>query len=130
MNNRIRLYSFNDDATDYSLFTNDMKMSLRTIAEQRRLQEWTWMGPVGGDLVAATTSLEANTSFLEEVDALLKKQELCLLKLDQATPVEDIELLVEVIADTLEACVVEVKERTALLYRPANPPVMDIQSLE
>jgi len=127
---RMRLYSFNKDATDYSFITDDVKASLQMIAQQRVLQQQSWTGPVGGDFMAAITHLEGNASFLEEVDALLEKEELCVLDLDGATPVDNIELLVEVIADTLEACVIETKETTVLLYRPANPPSLDVHSLE
>lgn len=107
-----------------------MKETLRVNASQMALQEQTWTDPAGGsDLVAVISSMERDPSFLEAVDASLKKEELCLLRLGDAVPLDEMELIGEVIADTVDACIVDVTESTVLLYRPATPPVLDLTKL-
>lgn len=98
------------DGNDSGYKNSDaMKETLQVHVSQMVLQEQSWTNPAGGsDLVAVISSMEIrDPSFLEAVDASSKKEELCLLRHGYAVPLDKMELLGEVIADMVDACIVD-----------------------
>lgn len=84
----------------------------------------------GDDLEEAIQKLDLNHIWMERVDEALWKHELIVLRLTRAVKKKKgVKLLSERIADELKAHVAQTVGHTALLYRPARPPVMNLDEM-
>mmetsp|Transcript_1535 Transcript_1535/g.1960 ORF Transcript_1535/g.1960 Transcript_1535/m.1960 type:complete len:388 (-) Transcript_1535:96-1259(-) len=114
------------DVIDYeSLMNGKKRVALRKICGGKKS---------GGDMpTVVLRSVEAglpDARFFEEVDAKLWREEMVLLRLKDAVPKKkDAKMLGETVAGELNAHVAQVVGRTVLLYRPGNPPRLDLNAL-
>lgn len=125
--------------TDYSSINGAQRRALRALGGRKKadntLSVFPWKGPsIGnefdGEIDDAVNQLPIAASWLEQADDLLWKHELVLLRLNTAVAKKKgAKLLGERIASQLDAHLAQVVGHTALLYRPAIPPVLDIEEM-
>jgi len=127
-------------STDYEITMNGAKrVALRTYAGRKKTdktiveEEWPKKGDRVDDLAdlpIAIGALLLDPIWMERVDSLLWKEEIILLRLTNAvSKKKGAKLLGERIARELDAHVAQVVGHTALLYRPAFPPVLNLEEM-
>lgn len=132
------------DILDYDSYMNGAKRSiLRSAAGRRKndnsMVEFAW--PSSGafvdakdanvDLEEAVANMNIDHSWMEAVDNALWSHELILLRLTNAVQKKKgAKILGERIAKELNAHVAQVVGHTALLYRPARPPLLSLEPVE
>jgi pyrimidine deaminase RibD-like protein/RNA-binding protein YhbY len=126
--------------TDYETSMNGAKrVALRSYAARKKAdktiveQEWPRKGGTVDDLVdleVAVAALQLDPTWMENVDTILWKEEVVLLRLGNAvSKKKGAKILGERIAEQLNAHVAEVKGHTALMYRPAFPPILNLDEM-
>ena len=134
-----RITPRHDNATDYSNINGAMRRALRALGGRMKVEKTLvvhhWDGPkieedTERDFVNVINQLPMNASWLEQVDSALWDHELILLRLNSAvSKKKGAKALAERIAKQLDAHIAQVMGHTALLYRPAIPPVLDLVKL-
>ena len=126
--------------TEYEQYMNGAKRTaLRTYAARKKtdktLKEQDWPRKAGkvddsADLTESVTALPLDPVWMEQVDEMLWKEEVILLRLSHAvTKKKGAKILGERIAKQLDAHVAQVVGHTALLYRPAFPAILNLDNL-
>jgi len=129
------------DAEHYSHVTGVMRRGLRKIAGQKKtensLQQVSWSAKQAATTTAtpipttedAVNDLELPSEWMENLDELLWKEELVKVRLSNAVKKKKLaKRLGTRVASCLGAHVAQVVGHTVLLYRPAIPPVLDLES--
>ncbi len=125
---------------DYEQFMNGAKRrQLRSIAGRRKnegsMQEFYWpaysesvdTSDESIDLEDAIGKLSFDHGWMEIIDGALWEHEIILLRLTNAVrKKKGAKMLGDRIAEELNAHVAQVVGHTALLYRPARPPILDL----
>jgi pyrimidine deaminase RibD-like protein/RNA-binding protein YhbY len=129
---------------DFSYITGAMRRSLRSLAGRKKsdnsLSEIDWTGKSIAavsqntddkiDWDSLIASLALDPTWLERVDRLLWKDEIVLLRLNNAVKKKKaVKLLGGRIAEQLRAHVAQTVGHTCLLYRPGIPPVLDLNDI-
>lgn len=123
--------------TNYEYVTGSMRRALRALAARKKAErtmvEVNWGGAsveVDSDMETAIETLVLEPEWMEHVDAVLWREELLQLKLNQAVAKKKgAKLLGERIADQLSAHVAQTVGHSVLLYRPGLPPVLNLEQL-
>jgi pyrimidine deaminase RibD-like protein/RNA-binding protein YhbY len=129
----------------YEQVTGAMRASLRTFSSRKKkdksLSEVSWGGETipleNNDAIDDPAQMNERVNavalepeWMEHLDGLLWKQELVLVRLNQAVAKKRyVKQLGDRIAQQLQAHVVQTSGHTVLLYRPGKPPVLDLESL-
>lgn len=127
----------NDLRDDFSYINGAKRSALRsqcnTMKREKRMAEVSWGGgsvPVNDEMEQAINELELSPEWMEHLDDLLWREEMVVLRLTNAIKKKKgINMLGNRIAGILKAHVAQTKGHTVLLYRPADPPIIDLDDL-
>lgn len=122
---------------DYSYVTGGMRRAMRALAVNRKkegsLAEMAWQGSTiqaDANMQQALEKLVLPARWMEELDAILWKEEIVQLRLNRAVAKKKgAKLLGQRIAADLRGHLAQTVGHTCLLYRPGMPPVMDLEQL-
>jgi len=122
------------DAESYSHVTGVMRRALRKIAGQKKnensLQQVSWSAKSSAKTEETVDALELPAEWMEHLDSILWKEELVNIRLNKAVKKKKLaKQLGNRMAASLGAHVAQVVGHTVLLYRPAMPPVLDLDAL-
>ena len=122
---------------DYSYVTGAMRRSVRSLAGRRKAEgtmvEISWQGSsveANERMEQSLAELVLPARWMEELDSVLWKEEIVVLKLNSAVAKKKgAKILGQRIADSLRAHVAQTVGHTCLLYRPGMPPIMDLEQI-
>lgn len=119
---------------DFKWINGAMRRALRRLAgikkNENSLAQATWTDKVKASGEESVDALDLNHKWLERLDALLWKEELVNLRLNNAVGKKKLaKRLGERVAEALGAHVAQTVGHTALLFRPGNPRVLDLEKL-
>jgi pyrimidine deaminase RibD-like protein/RNA-binding protein YhbY len=117
-----------EDYDDY--MTGGVRRALRSLAGRLKREGTLAQIAFGGSRSEGDEEVPLKPEWMEHLDDVLWDKELVVVKLNTAvSKKKDAKVLGERIAEQLQAHVAQTLGHTCLLYRPAIPPVLDLEAL-